>query len=63
MIESRGGFSFALKALKRLGIPPQIFWEKFQGDGAIQPRIFGFVNHAHAAADFFQNAVVRNGLA
>jgi hypothetical protein len=38
--------------------------QEFQGDKAMQPRVFGFVDHAHAATtEFVDNAVVRDSLA
>jgi hypothetical protein len=38
--------------------------EKFESYGTAQGDVFGFVNHAHAAAaEFFDDAVVRDGAA
>ena len=37
---------------------------KLQGEGALQPEVFGLVDDPHpATAQLLQNAVVRNGLA
>ena len=64
MIEGGGGVRFAAETLERLAIFGHFFGKEFQGDGAVQAGVFGFVDHAHAAtAEFFENAVVRNGLA
>jgi hypothetical protein len=37
-----------------------VLWEQFRMP---QPGVFGFVHHAHAAANSFEDAVVRDGLA
>jgi hypothetical protein len=48
----------------RLAVLCDIFGEELQGNEAIEPGVFGFVNHTHAATTkFFDNAVVRDGLA
>ena len=42
----------------------QILRQKFQRDKAAEPRVLRFLDHAHAtAAKFFDDAVLRNGLA
>src|SRR5262249_55490486 len=54
-----------------LGETPQVFFiaellggQQFQGDEAIQPRVTGFVDHAHAALpELFGDFVVRDGTA
>ena len=39
-----------------------IIREKFESDVAMQSNVFGFVDHAHAAAtELFEDAVVRDG--
>jgi hypothetical protein len=49
---------------QRLRIAPDFVGKKFQRDKAMQPRVFGFVDDAHpAAAEFLDDAVMRNGLA
>ena len=63
MIERGGGLGFALKTGEPLGIAGDIFGQEFQGDKAMEAGVFGFVNHAHAsAAEFLEDAVVRDGL-
>jgi len=38
--------------------------QKLEGDETVQTRIFSFVDYAHApATDFFNDAVMRDGLA
>ena len=64
MIQGRGGAGLALEPFDRARIPRQLFGEEFQRDGTSQPRVFGLVDHAHAAlAQLFQDAIVRDGLA
>ena len=64
MVQRRRGLGFALKAGEGLRVAGNIFRQELQGDEAMQPRVFGFVNHAHpAAAELLDDAVMRNGLA
>ena len=44
MIEAGDGFGFALEALFADGIRGELLGENFDGDGAVQPRIYGAVN-------------------
>jgi hypothetical protein len=63
MVERRGCARFAMKPLDRLRIMRNIFGEKFQRDIPAQARVLGFIDDAHAAAaKFFDDAVMRNGL-
>ncbi len=60
MIESGGGLRLPSKSRQRLCISGHLVRQKLECDETVQPRVFGFVNHAHAAAaQFFQNPVVR----
>ncbi len=64
MVEGGGGASFALEAFQGLGIVGDVFGEEFQGYEAAEAGVFGFVDDAHAtAAEFFDDAIVRNRLA
>ena len=64
VIERRGGLSFPFKTGEGLGIFGDVVGEEFQSDKATKACVFGFVDNAHAsAAEFFQNAVMREGLA
>src|SRR6266496_2835421 len=64
MIQRRSGLRFALKAGEGLRLPGNIVGQELERDEAVQARVFRFVNHAHtAAANFFDNAIVGNGLA
>ena len=63
MVERRGGPGFTLKAAQGLGITRQIVGDELERHGTVQPRIFGFVDHAHpAAAELLDDAVVRERL-
>jgi hypothetical protein len=64
VVERGGGAGFALEALQRLGVVGDVFGEEFESYEAAKAGVFGFVHHAHAAADeFFDDAIVRNRLA
>ena len=64
MVQRGSGLGFAAKALQRLAVLGDVFGEELQGDEAIEPGVFGFVDDAHAAtAQLFDDAVVRDGLA
>jgi len=49
MIEAGDGFGFALEALFADRIRGELLGENFDGDGAVQPRIYGAVNLSHPA--------------
>ena len=64
VIEGRGGLGFPFKTGEGLGIFGNFVGEEFQGDKATKACVFGFVDNAHAsAAEFLQDAVMREGLA
>ncbi len=64
VIQGGGGLCFALETLESLRVAGEIFGEKFQRDETAELGVFGFVDDAHsAAAEFFQDAVVGDGLA
>ncbi len=64
MIQSGSGFRFALKPVQCVRISPHFIGQKFERDKAAELQIFGFVHHTHStAAQFFDDAVVRNRLA
>jgi hypothetical protein len=64
MVERGGGAGFALEALQRLEVVGDFFRKKFEGDKAAQAGVFSLIDHAHAtAAEFFDDAIVRNDLA
>ena len=63
MVESGRGLSFATETGQSLGIAGEFGGEKLEGDEAMQARVFGLVDDAHAAsAEFFGDAVVRDGI-
>ena len=64
MIQGGSGLRFALKSLQRLRVLGDISGRNFRATKRPQPRVLGLVDHAHAAAaEFFDDAVVRDGLA
>jgi hypothetical protein len=64
MVEGRGRPGFAAESFERGRVLRHAIGQKFKGDESAQRQVFGFVDHAHAAATkFFDDAVVRNGLA
>ena len=50
MVELRDRFGLALEALLTLGALGEMLGEDFDGDDAIQPRVFGFVDFAHTTS-------------
>ena len=63
MVQRGGGAGFALKAFECLRIVGDVIGKKFEGDEAAELGVFGFVDDAHsAAAEFFDDAVMRDGL-
>src|SRR6266849_484158 len=64
MIAGGGGARLALETFERLRVACQLLRKEFHGDRAAEARVFGSKDHTHtAAADFFQDAIMRNGLA
>ena len=64
MVQGRSGLGFALETVERLAILGQVFGQELQRDEAAQGCVFGFVDDTHpAAAQLFDNAVVRDGFA
>jgi len=64
VIQRRGRSSFAAEAVERDGIARRHIRQKFQSYHAAEARVFGFIDDAHAAAaEFFEDAVMRNGFA
>src|SRR5258708_39692484 len=64
VIESRGGLGFALKSAEGLRVFGYVVGEELESHKAIEFYILSLVDHAHAAAaEFLDNAVVRDDLA
>ncbi len=64
MIQRGSGLGFTFEAGQGLRIIGNVVREELQGDKAVQFYVFGFVDHTHAsAAEFLDDAVVRDGLA
>ena len=64
MIQRRCGPGFALEAFQGLRVLRDFVGQELQRDEAAERGVFGLVDHAHAAAaQFFDDAVVRDGLA
>ena len=63
MIQGGSRLRLALKPSQRLGVVRNSIREKLQGDKSVQGYVLGLVDYTHAAAaEFFDNAVVRDGL-
>ncbi len=59
MVQRGGRACLAAKTLKRLRVFGEFFGKELQRNVAAELQIFGFVNHAHAAAaDLTQNTVM-----
>ena len=64
VIEVRDDPRFALEALDRVGVGVRFVGQELDRDLPAEPRVFRFVDDAHAAgAEARQDLVVRNGLA
>ncbi len=63
MIEGGGGLGFALEAGESLRVFGDVVGEELERDETVQADVFSFVNDTHAAAaEFFDDAVVGDGL-
>jgi hypothetical protein len=61
VIQSRGGAGLTPEALERLGIVRQAVWQKLESDKTTELDVLSLIDDAHpAAADFFQDAVMRD---
>jgi hypothetical protein len=49
VIQCGGSLGFALKARQRLWVSGNFIGKELEGDEAMQPRVFGFVDHTHPA--------------
>jgi hypothetical protein len=64
VIQGGGGLCLAAEAFESNRIAGNAFGQKFQRDVAAKADVFGLINDAHAAAaELFQDAVVRDCLA
>ncbi len=64
MVEGRSGASLAAEALQRLRVARHFVGKELEGDEAAEVGVFGLVDYSHAAAaEFVDDAVVRDGLA
>src|SRR5712692_5508787 len=64
MIQSRSSASFTAKSFERLRVFCEVFGQKLEGNEAAQLQILRLVDDTHApATEFFEDAVVRDGLA
>src|SRR5437868_1200486 len=64
MIQGRGGTGFAAEAFERIRIVSDIGRNELDRNKASELCVFRFVDHTHAtAAEFFDDAVMRDGLA
>jgi hypothetical protein len=59
MVQGGGGARFAPKSFEGSRIVRQVLRQKFQGDKAVQKRVFRLEYYSHAtASNFFQDAIV-----
>jgi hypothetical protein len=64
MIQGGSRLRLALKPSQRLGIFGNLIRQEFQGDKSVKSYVLSFVDDTHpAAAQFLNDAIVRNGLA
>ena len=64
MVQRRRRLRLALETRQRLRIARDVVGQELQRDEAVQARVLGLVDHAHAAAaQLLDDAVVRDGLA
>ena len=64
MVQSRSGLCLALKAGERKGIVDHGIRQELKRYKTVQPGVFRLVDHTHpATANFFHNAVMRDGSA
>ena len=64
MIQRGGSLRFALKAAEGLCISSYFFRQEFESDKTVETNVLSLVDDTHpAAAEFLNDAVVRDGLA
>jgi hypothetical protein len=64
MIQCRSCLGLTTKSLQRLAVIGNAFGQEFKSNKPVEASVLGLVNMAHTpAAEFFEDAVVRNGLA
>jgi hypothetical protein len=64
VVQCRCRASFAPEAFERLRIGRCLGRQELQRHTASEPRVFGFIDHAHPTrTEFCQDAVMRNGFA
>lgn len=64
MVQCGGRSRFAAKPLRCLRVVDELIRKEFEGDGAAELEILGFIDLTHtSAANLFQDAIVRDGLA
>lgn len=63
MIDRGSGARFSTKAFEGVSVANEFVGQEFKRHEAAKVSVLGFVDHAHAAtADFFDNAIVGDGL-
>jgi hypothetical protein len=62
VIQGGSSLGFALETRECLGVAGNFLGQKLEGYKSVEPRVLGLIDHAHAAAQLLNNAVVRNGL-
>ena len=63
MVEGRGRTCLAAKAFQGLRVARKFIGQELEGDEAAEFGVLGFIHYAHAAAaELFDDAIVRDGL-
>ena len=63
MIQSGSSLGLTFESFQGLGIVGEVSWEELQSDETVESGVLSFVDDADAAAaEFFEDAVVGNGL-
>ena len=64
VIEGRGGLGLAFETKQRFLVVREIVGQEFEGNETVEFGVFGFIDDAHTTAtEFFDNAIVSDGLA
>src|SRR5437660_12581418 len=63
MVQSGGGLGLASKTLQSLDVLCKFLRQEFQGNKTLELCVLSLVDNTHpAAAEFLDNAIMRNGL-
>jgi hypothetical protein len=62
VIKSGSGSGLALETVQGIRIASEFVTQELERDRALEPRVFGLLDHAHPTAEVSQNAVMGDGL-